>query len=221
MNPELERLIDMVVADGQVTDKERAVVIKKAIALDIDPDEAEIYLNGKLHQVNQVKHSSSTASERISDKEGTLTKCPSCGAPAQSFATKCSECGHEFRDIKAEKSITDLFNLLSDIQNSNYDHNNNEERWANIDKQELAISMFPVPNSKEAILEFLAYSLPKAKGHGSKWGNFLNENSTDTQMRKAWKNKFEQVVMKARFSMKDDKKTLEEIENYAKQLGIK
>ena len=33
--------------------------------------------------------------------------------------------------------------------------------------------------------------------------------------------KCHQIIMKARFSMKDDKKTLEEIEVYAKQLGIK
>lgn len=51
MHPELEKLIDMVVADGQITEKERAVVIKKAIALDVDPDEAEIYLDGRLHQI--------------------------------------------------------------------------------------------------------------------------------------------------------------------------
>lgn len=38
---------------------------------------------------------------------------------------------------------------------------------------------------------------------------------------KAWKAKAEQTIIKARFSMKDDKKTLEEIDFYAKQLKIK
>ena len=36
-----------------------------------------------------------------------------------------------------------------------------------------------------------------------------------------WFQKCEQIVMKARFSMKDDKKTLEDINYYAKELGIK
>ena len=38
---------------------------------------------------------------------------------------------------------------------------------------------------------------------------------------KAWKSKCEQVIMKARFSMKEDKATLAEIERYAKELKIK
>ena len=42
----------------------------------------------------------------------------------------------------------------------------------------------------------------------------------DLDIAKAWKAKCEQVIIKARFSMKDDKKTLDEIEEYAKQLKI-
>ena len=36
----------------------------------------------------------------------------------------------------------------------------------------------------------------------------------------AWLSVANKVIMKARFSMKEDRKTLDEIENYAKQLGI-
>lgn len=36
-----------------------------------------------------------------------------------------------------------------------------------------------------------------------------------------WKAKCEQIIMKAKFSMKDDKKILEEILEYAKELKIK
>ena len=39
-------------------------------------------------------------------------------------------------------------------------------------------------------------------------------------MAKVWKTKCEQIVMKARFSMKEDKKTLEEINMYAKELKL-
>jgi len=38
---------------------------------------------------------------------------------------------------------------------------------------------------------------------------------------KAWHSKAEQVVMKARFSLKEDKRLLEEINHYEKELGIK
>ena len=39
--------------------------------------------------------------------------------------------------------------------------------------------------------------------------------------RNAWLSIANKVIMKARFSMKDDKKTLEEIMAYGKELGLK
>lgn len=53
MHADLEKLIDMIVADGQVTEKEREVVMKKATELGVNPDEAEIYLDGRLHQITE------------------------------------------------------------------------------------------------------------------------------------------------------------------------
>jgi hypothetical protein len=81
-----------------------------------------------------------------------------------------------------------------------------------------------VPNTKEDILEFLSLGVPRAKTKG----NFFSSNFSDAAWEiKAhnilvpiWQSKCEQVIMKARFSMKEDKRTLEEIEQYAKQLKI-
>ena len=47
-NIDLDKLIDAVVADGVITDKERSVIIKKATAAGYDADEVEILLDGKL-----------------------------------------------------------------------------------------------------------------------------------------------------------------------------
>ena len=44
MNPELEKLIDLALADGILTDKERAVLQKKAESLGVDQDEFEMIL---------------------------------------------------------------------------------------------------------------------------------------------------------------------------------
>ena len=35
-----------------------------------------------------------------------------------------------------------------------------------------------------------------------------------------WRNKCHEIINKARLSMKEDKRTLNEIENYAKQIGL-
>ena len=45
MNPEIEKLIDLAIADGEITDKERSVILKKAEKLGEDPDEVEMILD--------------------------------------------------------------------------------------------------------------------------------------------------------------------------------
>lgn len=82
-----------------------------------------------------------------------------------------------------------------------------------------------MPNTKEDILKFLSLVVPRAK----KTGNFFSSNFSDAGWEiKAhnllvpiWQITCEQIIMKARFSMKEDKRKLEEIEQYAKQLKIK
>ena len=49
----------------------------------------------------------------------------------------------------------------------------------------------------------------------------VSENYETKSLRDAWREKCVQVIMKARFSMKDDPDTLAEIEKYAKELKIK
>lgn len=231
MNAELEKLIELVVADGQVTEKERSFVIKKAIELGIDTDEAEIYLDGRLHQVNQTNKQvvfPAPPLENKSNKEGELKKCPSCGSIVQSFNTKCSECGHEYRNTSAVSSISVLSSRLEAILNENMLGSDTESKelgvFARMDKvndiahkQAQTIVNFPIPNTKEDILEFLSFALPKAKPR-SFWANNINGEDT---IQPAWRTKCEEIILKARFAMKEDKKTLEEIERYAKELKIK
>ncbi len=90
-------------------------------------------------------------------------------------------------------------------------------------KSELIMN-FPIPNSKEDLLEFLAMAIPRAKKRMKLWGNNpheMGELTAHDKMVPVWRSKCHQIIMKARFSMKDDRKTLEEIEYYAKELDIK
>jgi hypothetical protein len=95
-----------------------------------------------------------------------------------------------------------------------------------IKRQISLISSFPVPNTKEDMLEFLSISIPEATKNMSLGfiGKLLGSAHKDfiyVQLKNTWHSKSEQIIMKARISMKEDKKTLEEIEYYAKQLDIK
>jgi len=57
MNEELEKLIELTLADGQLTDKERTVLYRKAMELGVDQDEFEIVLDAKLQIFIKLFHS--------------------------------------------------------------------------------------------------------------------------------------------------------------------
>ena len=50
---ELEELIDSVLADGVVTDQERTVLRKRALACGEDPDEVMIVVDGRLAKMKK------------------------------------------------------------------------------------------------------------------------------------------------------------------------
>ena len=76
MHPEIENLINMALADGEVTEKERGIILRKAEALGLDQDEVEMILDGKIALMNNELVKSQTQ-ELKSNKEGDLRKCPS------------------------------------------------------------------------------------------------------------------------------------------------
>lgn len=74
-------------------------------------------------------------------KEGRLFKCPACGEPLPSNAIKCPACGFEIRGREATKSVKDFYAELKLL---------NDE-----DSIIKSIKLFPIPNTKEDILEFM------------------------------------------------------------------
>ena len=80
MNPEIEHLIDMALADGNVTDKERGIILRKAEAMGFDADEVEMILDGKLALARKQNSNQSTGLSS-NNKVGDVKKCPSCGSP--------------------------------------------------------------------------------------------------------------------------------------------
>jgi hypothetical protein len=46
-------LIDVVLADGVITDKERAVIHKRAQSEGIDPDEIDVFLDGRIESLSK------------------------------------------------------------------------------------------------------------------------------------------------------------------------
>lgn len=252
MTEKLQKLISLAITDGVITDKERDILLKNAIEEGVDLDEFEMELDARLFE-RQQELKAETASQIIpppapekpkSNKEGDIKKCPSCGASVVSFVLNCSDCGHEFRNVESNASIQKLFKMLDDVEEGRKDDEGMSVGKAiggmfakaygfggvgdkvNNRKKEI-IKNFPIPTTKDDILEFLALAIPNARKQGNFFtsGAFnspVNErNKLHNEFIPVWKSKCEQIIIKARFLMKDDPKTLQEIEHYAKEVKIK
>jgi uncharacterized tellurite resistance protein B-like protein len=229
---DLDNLIDIAFVDGIISQQEKEVLTKKAISLGIDIDEFQMILESKA--LNKQKINESLATPK-SNKLGDIRKCPACGAIAESFQTSCSDCSHEFSNIAANVSIGKLFEMLNEVESKRKQESDGgffgsfskklSDTYTNnldaISKSKIEIiKNFPIPTTKNDILEFLILALPNAKKAGSIWTANQPEVKLHNEFVPVWKSKCEQIIMKAKFSMKEDKKTLDEIMAYANELGI-
>ena len=264
---QLEKFIEMALMDGELSEKEREILFKKATAAGIDHDEFEMVLSARLFEKQQKNNSqantipvvpqSSTppppvqpipqAQQNVNNnKMGDLRKCPACNAIVQSYSAICADCGHSFSNISAVSSVTKLHEQLIAVESEERERESNEKNQpaqkssifssfdpsaslkayksltTNIEEIILTrkasiISSFPIPNSKEDILEFLTMAVPECKNKP----NFMMMGTGKGKIYKAWFTKAEQIVMKAKFSLKEDKKAMEEITYYANQINIK
>ena len=118
-NEQIDSLINLALTDGDLTEKEKQILFKKAESLGIDLDEFEMVLEAKLFDKKKTlqEATNKTHAAPKSDKFGVVKKCPSCGAITQSFSTKCLDCGNEFRNIEAAHNIIKFFEKLQNLNN--------------------------------------------------------------------------------------------------------
>lgn len=198
MHPEIEKLIDFALADGQITEKERNVILKKSAELGIDTDEVEMVLDGRLHQLEASK-------PKEKEKVGNIKTCPACGASVKAFQIKCDDCGHEFTGIESNKRITQLLDKINSLDKKDGELDYEfDERKAGI------INSTPIPNSKEDILEFLSVCSSQADVDFTSrgYGNVVS----------AWTNKGNEALLKARILFRNDANTLALLLDFEKKL---
>lgn len=161
---ELENLIQATLEDGVLEDHEKAALIKRAEREGVDIAELEIYINSLLQKRARELENEKNAVRKQAEKEKKEAfgrKCPNCGAQVPPLALKC-ECGYEFTKKEAVSSVQILSDKIEEILS-----NNTEDRYQRVRD---AINMFPVPNTKEDIIEFLSLSVTNAKKRGGIWG---------------------------------------------------
>ena len=229
MHKELEKLLNIALKDNVLNEKEREILFRKAKQLNVDLDEFEMELEGVLSELG-------TQNEKLGE-QSSETKCPNCGSQISSYAIKCEFCGYEVREKEANANIVKLFEMLNAIEDTRKEDSDNPfaamgsafaKSFANsfggdkITRKKIEIiSSFPIPNTKEDILEFLSHAIPKARQKGNLFTKNSEANYSHNQLVPTWKAKCEQIIIKARFSFNEDKSSLKLIEEYAKQLNLK
>lgn len=191
---ELESVIEAALADGVLTDKERAVLHKRAAEEGVDPDELDVVIEGRLAKMKREEDWLRPAPP--SDKFGDVKKCPRCGEPVEPMAVKCSACGYEFRNVEALKSSQRLAEKLEAI-NEAYRGKEGSQFDVNRDREQVtAIKNFPIPTTKEDLLDF-AISMQ------SKWNSSTLYDRLEG-LESAYKAKYDECVNKAQVLFPND-----------------
>lgn len=202
-NEQIETLISAALADGVLTEKEKQILFKKAESMGIDRDEFEMVLDARLvelkkketqeaeqHQLEMEMAKAAQKSAPKSNKYGDVRKYPACGAIVESFQTKCPECGYVFTDIKANSMTKDLCEQLDKM-------NTGGLFGGNTNKRVQLIKTFPIPNTREDLIEMLA--MCQSNGVPQ-----TGDGMFGSKISNAWLSKGVQVASKARFILKDD-----------------
>jgi hypothetical protein len=202
MNAELEKTVDSVLANGELTDRSRNLLMKKAEQLGVDLIDFELELENKIAQKK------STAPK--SNKEGSLKKCPSCGASTKSFQNKCEECGHEFRNVEVNSSMNELLNKLKKISKSQFkDEDGDLEEDKYFEARAEVIRDFSIPTSKEDIIEFATKSIAE----------FDSKKIDNKELNSAWESKSVEAISKLQIFALADKSITPIYEKLEKKLN--
>ena len=158
---ELENLIQATLEDGVLEENEKAALVKRAEREGVDIAELEIYINSLLQKRARELENEKNAVRKQAEKEKKEAfgrKCPNCGAQVPPLTLKC-ECGYEFTKKESVSSVQILSKKLEGCSDK---------------RKKETIKMFPVPNTKEDIIEFLSIAAPNSKTRGGfLWGTKL------------------------------------------------
>ena len=102
---ELDALIQEYLTDGVLTEKERKVILKKAVGMGLDSDEIDLYLDAQIQKLDQ-------ASDAVIRKQKGKT-CPYCGGSVHLLVDKCPHCGENIT-VQASEELQEIFDNLEE-----------------------------------------------------------------------------------------------------------
>lgn len=173
---ELENLIQATLEDGVLEEYEKAALVKRAQNEGVDITELEIYINSLLQRRSRELENEKKAKREQAEREKREAfgrKCPNCGAQVPPLVLRC-ECGYEFSGQKQVSSVQILSDKIQEINNQPLPTSGKDDEIKRRNSQIVdLISVFPVPNTKEDIIEFLSLAAPNSKFKGGLWGTII------------------------------------------------
>ncbi len=129
------------------------------------------------------------SNQRRTVYEGELHKCPNCGEIINSFTPNCPTCGYEIRGTQNSNTVREFSQMLSTLNSK--------------DQIITAVKSFPIPNTKEDIMEFII--LAASNIDPNQFYSFLdmNEKPDEKAVAYAWFAKLEQAYDKAQICITD------------------
>jgi hypothetical protein len=240
-NSTLESLIEMALADGDLTEKEKQVLFKRAQSQGIDLDEFEMVLDARLYERRKQlqstqRASSTTESAPKSEKYGDVRKCPSCGAMIGTFVMSCPSCGHEFVGIGANSFVKEFAQGLKDAL-ANFDQAQRNRIRVNaggvigtlqglMDLQEEALQQSGERNERLFQVEadyVKTATLPRTKEDCIEMLNFVMPKikvDGANYATKEWRKYYQSLLGKLEFEALNNKELLPLIDYYKKQLEV-
>ena len=215
---ELEEFIEAALADGVLTEKERAVLYKRAQAEGVDPDELDVIVEGRLAKIKKQEDwlRPNPPQNLTNSKYGDVVKCPNCGSEVLGGSAICTECGYTFSNVSANSSVERLQNKLDEFNRRQESRADNRSIFGgfahnfakvygmdgtNKYKMDI-ISTFSVPNTRSDLLEFITMLQARAKSTGPRNGqNFSQEEDLSYAYWLLYTN----CINKAKISFKNDK----------------
>ncbi len=157
---------------------------------------------------------SSIVVERKQAYEGEVHKCPNCGEIVVSFKHVCSTCGFEFRNSSASNSVHEFAKEIAKIESTRksppppvkglislFHRSSDSKPTDDVTDKNIAstIQNFPIPNTKEDILEFMILASSNIDIDA------LDKDSKNySVVSEAWISKFEQTYKKAKIVFGSD-----------------
>lgn len=180
MDEKIKEMIRMAAEDGVITEKEKALIIKKAKDLGEDLDMVELAIEGELGQLKK------DADKKVSKGE----KCPNCGSVILPGSAVCLSCGFALVSKKTNDTALVLQKDLLEIGKGKRSRNKIASRIYNT----------VVPNNREDLLNLLAFTAPKANRLGPR----EYEKGEADDFSYAYWQLFENCILMAKNSFMDD-----------------